>query len=220
MMKLKTWNCQGAFREKANIILADKQDILVIHEFENLDKLLFSPTTVMYKLVISLFALLLNFQRTEAQCIQGKMFEFKATADSGEVKAELFLLQNNKFCIIRYTHKSNKVTGGTYVLSNDSLYLTFKQKIVTLGVRGNFRFYLREKRADLPPVSFLVLNDSKRLEGKLYSVTLPFATRTIGSKEEENRIKALLEYPEWKVLEGKSINEVKNESKENVTKTK
>ncbi len=45
-MKLISWNCQGAFRKKADIILKHQPDILVIQECEHPDKLLFSPTTV------------------------------------------------------------------------------------------------------------------------------------------------------------------------------
>jgi len=44
-MKLITWNCQGAFRKKADIILTHKPDILVVQECEHPDKLLFSSTT-------------------------------------------------------------------------------------------------------------------------------------------------------------------------------
>ena len=44
-MKLVTWNCQGAFRKKADFILALQPDILVIQECELPDKLKFSPTT-------------------------------------------------------------------------------------------------------------------------------------------------------------------------------
>lgn len=44
-MKLITWNCQGAFRKKADIILAKRPDILVIQECEHPDKLAFSSTT-------------------------------------------------------------------------------------------------------------------------------------------------------------------------------
>ena len=44
-MKLITWNCQGAFRKKADIILAQRPDILVVQECEHPDKLLFSSTT-------------------------------------------------------------------------------------------------------------------------------------------------------------------------------
>jgi exodeoxyribonuclease III len=40
-MKLISWNCQGAFRKKANIILAHRPDILVIQECEHPDKLVF-----------------------------------------------------------------------------------------------------------------------------------------------------------------------------------
>lgn len=43
-MKIITWNCQGAFRNKAELILKDKPDILVIQECEHPDKLLFGLT--------------------------------------------------------------------------------------------------------------------------------------------------------------------------------
>ncbi len=43
-MKLISWNCQGAFRKKAAIILAYEPDILVIQECEHPDKLKFDPT--------------------------------------------------------------------------------------------------------------------------------------------------------------------------------
>lgn len=44
-MKLITWNCQGAFRKKANVILQYRPDILVIQECEHPDKLLFDSIT-------------------------------------------------------------------------------------------------------------------------------------------------------------------------------
>jgi exodeoxyribonuclease-3 len=44
-MKLITWNCQGAFRKKAETILLQRPDILVIQECEHPDKLKFSLTT-------------------------------------------------------------------------------------------------------------------------------------------------------------------------------
>lgn len=44
-MKLITWNCQGAFRKKADIILSHQPDILVVQECEHPDKLVFSSTT-------------------------------------------------------------------------------------------------------------------------------------------------------------------------------
>ncbi len=44
-MKLISWNCQGAFRKKADFILTHKPDILVVQECEHTDKLLYSPTT-------------------------------------------------------------------------------------------------------------------------------------------------------------------------------
>jgi exodeoxyribonuclease III len=40
-MKLITWNCQGAFRKKANVILSHKPDILIVQECEHPDKLSF-----------------------------------------------------------------------------------------------------------------------------------------------------------------------------------
>jgi len=44
-MKLITWNCQGAFRKKADTILEHRPDILVVQECEHPDKLVFSSTT-------------------------------------------------------------------------------------------------------------------------------------------------------------------------------
>ncbi|MEN9639014.1 MAG: hypothetical protein RLZZ262_882 [Bacteroidota bacterium] len=44
-MKLITWNCQGAFRKKADIILQQRPDILVVQECEHPDRLKFSATT-------------------------------------------------------------------------------------------------------------------------------------------------------------------------------
>ncbi len=44
-MKLISWNCQGAFRKKADIILTHQPDILLIQECEHPDKLQFNPTT-------------------------------------------------------------------------------------------------------------------------------------------------------------------------------
>ena len=41
-MKIITWNCQGAFRKKAEVILALQPDILIIQECEHLDKLVFN----------------------------------------------------------------------------------------------------------------------------------------------------------------------------------
>jgi exodeoxyribonuclease III len=40
-MKLITWNCQGAFRKKAEVILRERPDILVVQECEHPDKLQF-----------------------------------------------------------------------------------------------------------------------------------------------------------------------------------
>jgi exodeoxyribonuclease III len=45
-MKLITWNCQGAFRKKADAILIHQPDILVVQECEHPDKLKFSATTL------------------------------------------------------------------------------------------------------------------------------------------------------------------------------
>jgi exodeoxyribonuclease-3 len=44
-MKIITWNCNMAFRKKANLILAYQPDIVVIPECEHPDKLKFSPDT-------------------------------------------------------------------------------------------------------------------------------------------------------------------------------
>lgn len=49
-MKIITWNCQGAFRNKADAIFVHKPDILVIQECEYVDKLVLTnnslnPTT-------------------------------------------------------------------------------------------------------------------------------------------------------------------------------
>jgi len=44
-MKIITWNCNMAFRKKADLILAHQPDILVIPECENLDKLKFNTDT-------------------------------------------------------------------------------------------------------------------------------------------------------------------------------
>jgi exodeoxyribonuclease III len=44
-MKLITWNCQGAFRKKAEAILLQQPDILVIQECEHPDKLVFNSAT-------------------------------------------------------------------------------------------------------------------------------------------------------------------------------
>ena len=52
-MKIITWNCNMAFRKKANHILAYKPDILVVPECEHPDKLKFSndipkPTDILW----------------------------------------------------------------------------------------------------------------------------------------------------------------------------
>jgi exodeoxyribonuclease III len=44
-MRLITWNCQGAFRKKAEIILTLQPDILIIQECEHPDKLLLNSTS-------------------------------------------------------------------------------------------------------------------------------------------------------------------------------
>jgi exodeoxyribonuclease-3 len=41
-MRLITWNCQGAFRKKAEVILKYKPDILVVQECEHTEKLIFN----------------------------------------------------------------------------------------------------------------------------------------------------------------------------------
>jgi len=43
-MKLISWNCQGAFRKKANVILSHQPDILIVQECEHPDKLGFGST--------------------------------------------------------------------------------------------------------------------------------------------------------------------------------
>ena len=42
-MKLISWNCQGAFRKKADVILTHRPDLLVIQECEHPDKLKLNP---------------------------------------------------------------------------------------------------------------------------------------------------------------------------------
>ena len=42
-MKIITWNCNMAFRKKAEFILADQPDILIVPECENTEKLSFGP---------------------------------------------------------------------------------------------------------------------------------------------------------------------------------
>jgi exonuclease III len=44
-MKIINWNCNMAFRKKADVILAHKPDILIVPECEHPDKLQFSSTT-------------------------------------------------------------------------------------------------------------------------------------------------------------------------------
>lgn len=51
-MKIITWNCNMAFRKKADIILAHKPDILVIPECEHPDKLKFNTGTIQPKNVL------------------------------------------------------------------------------------------------------------------------------------------------------------------------
>lgn len=43
-MRLITWNCQGAFRKKAEAILAYRPDILIVQETEHPDKFIFDST--------------------------------------------------------------------------------------------------------------------------------------------------------------------------------
>jgi exonuclease III len=45
-MKLITWNCQGAFRKKAETILIYNPDILVIQECESPEKLIFKKAII------------------------------------------------------------------------------------------------------------------------------------------------------------------------------
>jgi exonuclease III len=44
-MRLISWNCQGAFRKKADFIISHQPDILVVQECEHPDKYVFSSTT-------------------------------------------------------------------------------------------------------------------------------------------------------------------------------
>jgi len=46
-MKLITWNCQGAFRKKADTILLHQPDILIIPECEHPEKLIFNSNTLL-----------------------------------------------------------------------------------------------------------------------------------------------------------------------------
>ena len=48
-MKLITWNCQGAFRKKADVILKYNPDILVVQECEHPSKLIFNSDTKLPK---------------------------------------------------------------------------------------------------------------------------------------------------------------------------
>jgi exodeoxyribonuclease III len=43
-MRLISWNCQGAFRKKADLILELHPDILVVQECEHPDKYVYNPT--------------------------------------------------------------------------------------------------------------------------------------------------------------------------------
>jgi exodeoxyribonuclease III len=43
-MRLITWNCQGAYRKKADLILAHHPDILVVQECEHPDKYVYTTT--------------------------------------------------------------------------------------------------------------------------------------------------------------------------------
>lgn len=45
-MKIITWNCNMAFRKKADLILAYEPDILIIPECEHPDKLNFAKETL------------------------------------------------------------------------------------------------------------------------------------------------------------------------------
>jgi exonuclease III len=44
-MKLITWNCQGAFRKKVDVLLLQQPDIVVVQECESPEKLVFSSKT-------------------------------------------------------------------------------------------------------------------------------------------------------------------------------
>ena len=43
-MRLISWNCQGAFRKKADYILRQKPDLLIVQECESIEKLAFEAT--------------------------------------------------------------------------------------------------------------------------------------------------------------------------------
>jgi exonuclease III len=51
-MKIIAWNCNMAFRKKAEYILAHKPDIIVVPECENPDKLIFKDDTLIPKEII------------------------------------------------------------------------------------------------------------------------------------------------------------------------
>ncbi|WP_207534862.1 hypothetical protein [Desertivirga arenae] len=153
--------------------------------------------------------------QTKAQNLQEKMFEFASVEDSLEAKAELFLLEDGKFCSIRYTRKSNKVTGGLYHINNDSLYLTFIPRVVTLGVHGKMNFYLHQKKLKLPPLSFKLVNENlESLYGFLHEEALPVGKRISDREEEQLRLKSLREGSDWQVLQGKKKGDLKKEYKE------
>ena len=46
-MKIITWNCNMAYRKKANFILAQQPDIVIVPECEHPDKLTFKPGTIL-----------------------------------------------------------------------------------------------------------------------------------------------------------------------------
>ncbi|WP_207424911.1 hypothetical protein [Desertivirga brevis] len=167
--------------------------------------------THLFKIIL-LCVLFLTLQKAVGQVYNQKVFEFKSVTDTGYVKAELYFLQDKNFCIIRFTKKANKVTGGTYVLAKDSLYLTFKPKIVTHGVRGRFRFYLRERKTKLTSLSFRVIPiNPEQIYANLYKGTFPVAIRTTDGYDEQDKLKSLFDSPEWVVLQGKRVKDLKRE---------